>query len=948
MSNSNDLPNTNLKDRVPGTNPNTAPPTVETIQSGYYTQSKGGWVMGTSGGDTFNADDLLTDREALGGATGTFAAITPGAGDDNVTGTDGFDRLDAGPGDDVYHGRGGNDNIDFVLAETSGAGELTKVVAADGSLQLKLDGVTVLTGAWQTDGAFLVTGVTGTAGGTFGTERLYDVASMTVHADHFKYLNFQIPQPATAGGTGTGTGTPGTGTGTPGTGSGTPVPTPTQGEAVTFGYYTQSKGGWVMGTSGGDTFDASALLTDREALGGATGTFAAITPGAGNDNVTGTDGFDRLDAGPGDDVFHGRGGNDNIDFVLAETSGAGELTKVVAADGSLQLKLDGVTVLTGAWQTDGAFLVTGVTGTAGGMFGTERLYDVASMTVHADHFKYLNFQIPKPATDGTTADRPNAPTSGNDTLTGTADNDVFSASPGSDAIDGGLGLDTLQFLLPATVTGTPSQARAGNGDVLIQLGGETIVTIALLADGGYVATGMPGTVAGSFGSETLHNVESVLVRGSGLSTAWYVDLDKTFAAVLPGSAGSPTLNRKLSNTTTGDDTLTGGAGNDVILASAGNDLIDGGAGNDTVRFELPTDTSGALSYATAGAEVLLKLNGATILTLSGQADGSVLATGTPGTVGAMFGTEMMRNVESVLIGAPSLPSYWHVDLAQNFSIGSAGETRSQSGTSGSDYFYSTRANDTLDGLAGRDTYVLKLTGVSGPATSGYDAAGNPAVLVNGQAVASLAHQADGSVTVIGIAGTPGAVLGTDTLRNIEQITVHTDDYSAIVQLGAFTSGNVAYGTPWDDTLDLGALFPAAAGGKLSARPEQGNDTIIGSSGNDTVWASGGNDTFNGGAGNDALYLHFGATLAGTLAVTNSADGHSQITNNGTVIFDIVHNADGSFVMTGMAGTAGAQYGTETLRDVELIQVLNNSSYVFVDLTHVALIGATPPLPPGTI
>jgi Ca2+-binding RTX toxin-like protein len=127
-------------------------------------------------------------------------------------------------------------------------------------------------------------------------------------------------------------------------------------------------------------------------------------------------------------------------------------------------------------------------------------------------------------------------------LFGGTGNDIFleeGLSNGDDAIDGGLGIDALDY---SGVT-VDSAATAG-------------ITVDLRL------TTAQNT--GAAGIDTIVNIENVI----GSSSHDTIN-GSEIANVLRGGAGN--------------DILMGNGGDDVLNADAGNDLIDGGAGNDIIH-----------------------------------------------------------------------------------------------------------------------------------------------------------------------------------------------------------------------------------------------------------------------------------------------------------------------------------------------------------------------------
>jgi Ca2+-binding RTX toxin-like protein len=154
--------------------------------------------------------------------------------------------------------------------------------------------------------------------------------------------------------------------------------------------------------------------------------------------------------------------------------------------------------------------------------------------------------------------------SGNDTLIGGLGSDTFIISSGTDAImDLGLGGDSLQVSLGATVNATIKSAWTASSDTL----NEGTVNIT--------TKGFAVNVSASTGSDGY----SILNTGS--------------ASSLVGSAAGDSLKGGKGN-----DFIIGNAGNDFIYGGAGKDILTGGSGNDTFIFNTTPNKSSNIDTLT--------------------------------------------------------------------------------------------------------------------------------------------------------------------------------------------------------------------------------------------------------------------------------------------------------------------------------------------------------------
>jgi Ca2+-binding RTX toxin-like protein len=154
--------------------------------------------------------------------------------------------------------------------------------------------------------------------------------------------------------------------------------------------------------------------------------------------------------------------------------------------------------------------------------------------------------------------------SGNDRLIGGIGSDMFIISSGTDAImDLGLGGDSLQVSLGATVNATIKSAWIASSDTL----NEGTVSIT--------TKGVAVNVSASTGSDGY----SILNTGS--------------ASSLVGSAAGDSLKGGKGN-----DLIIGNAGNDFIYGGAGKDILTGGSGNDTFIFNTTPNKSSNIDTLT--------------------------------------------------------------------------------------------------------------------------------------------------------------------------------------------------------------------------------------------------------------------------------------------------------------------------------------------------------------
>jgi Ca2+-binding RTX toxin-like protein len=281
-----------------------------------------------------------------------------------------------------------------------------------------------------------------------------------------------------------------------------------------------------------------------------------LNGGAGNDTLNGGEGHDVLVGGAGDDTLTFDPGNDGL------YGGSGN--DLFIAPGDIPLSDPGHDVVDGGkgndtlalffgWSWSGAFVdLAAGTASGGGQDGsaTLRLAGIENVTGSAFGTDTIL---------GDARDNVLRGFEGNDVIDGRAGNDVLSGDGHDDTLAGGEGNDRFEMTLDPLafpMTYGNDVIDGGNGvdtiDFSSVLSGVTVDVVLGAASGG--ADDGSGTVSFS-------NVENV-VGGPYNDT-------------LTGDA----LGNELRGAA-GDDILSGGDGNDLLIGDAGSDLLTGGAGAD--------------------------------------------------------------------------------------------------------------------------------------------------------------------------------------------------------------------------------------------------------------------------------------------------------------------------------------------------------------------------------
>ena len=164
---------------------------------------------------------------------------------------------------------------------------------------------------------------------------------------------------------------------------------------------------------------------------------------------------------------------------------------------------------------------------------------------------------------------------GNDTITGSAADNVLLSRSGNDTIDGGGGDDTVDGGAGADML------AGGDGNDTLYPGG----TVSGVSDGADTLSGGPGVDFASVSAEgpgpafaplpvsvSLNDVADDGIPGEGDN--YHSDIEDLYTANGGNDTlvGNATVN--LLTTSAGNDSITGGAGNDILRSAGGNDTLD--------------------------------------------------------------------------------------------------------------------------------------------------------------------------------------------------------------------------------------------------------------------------------------------------------------------------------------------------------------------------------------
>ena len=558
----------------------------------------------------------------------------------------------------------------------------------------------------------------------------------------------------------------------------------------------------LAGISPLPTNAATIIGTDEEdvltGLGGANN----IQGLGGNDILSGAGGADTLDGGTGSDTLVGGTGNDTLSGGTGNDTfnyTFGDGADVI--DGEADSDTLNIIGTAAANLLDVIFDGTSITNFEGGtVTGVESI--MADLLAGVDTLTYagttaeitVNLATSSASGLASITGIENATgASGNDTLTGDADDNILNggAGAGNDVLTGGGGNDTLiggggNDAFIATINDGNDTYTGGGGSDTYDLSGTT--------------AGATITTTSSSSTQTGTDVLSVVnIIGSQGNDTITVNGGANF---IDGQDGDDIIDAG-----GGNDTLDGGEGDDILIGGTGSDTVNGAAGNDTIFWTFgdgpPTIDGGADTdtleiIGTAAANVLdVIFDGTSITNFEG---------------GTVTGVEA---INADLLGGNDRLSYAGatadvtVDLAAGTASGFASISNIENVTGGSGNDVLSAAgnaqNNNLAGGVGDDTYFVD----SGDTTTEAANAGIDSVFTASAAFV-LANNVD-NLTFTGVGNFAGTGNGL---------------------------ANTVTGGAGDDVLSGGG----------------GTDTLIGGAGNDAMTGGAGNDRFifTAGFGSDTI------------------------------------------------------------------------------------------------
>ncbi|QBE63356.1 calcium-binding protein [Pseudoduganella lutea] len=542
--------------------------------------------------------------------------------------------------------------------------------------------------------------------------------------------------------------------------------------------------------------------------------------GNGADVLNGTAGADRLDGDGGADTMAGGAGNDTyvVDVagdVIVEAADAGrDMVEVGLGNGTYTLAAN---------VEDATIMSSGAAGITGN--------DLANALTGNGAANALTGGAGNDTLDGG---------KGNDALAGGSGDDVYHVDATGDKVtesaDGGTDtvITTLaKYTLGANVenvtyTGTGAFAAAGNalGNVIVGGKGNDTVDGAAGIDT-YVATG----AFGEYSRQRPNATDLVLIKGDqtitlkNVETVRFSDGVKTQAELFVNVAS------------VANDTLSGTDGNDSMNGLAGADQMSGGLGNDLYVV----DNIGDRIVENAGAgrdSVQVALARGTYVLAANVEDAVVTSTGAVGITGNDLANELAGNgAANALSGGGG-----------NDTLDGGKGSDALVGGTGDDTYVVDAAGDKVTELADQGTDTVSTTLVKytlGAHLENLAYTGTSAFAGTGNALDNVITAGVGNDTIDGAAGTDRYVIQGD-LADFQRQSPSDKDLVLVKGTQKITLRNIEEVEFSDGVKSIDQLRVNVA--------SQGNDTLTGTAGDDEMNGLAGADQLTGGKGDDTYFL----------------------------------------------------------------------------------------------
>ena len=570
----------------------------------------------------------------------------------------------------------------------------------------------------------------------------------------------------------------------------------TNGDAVADETLTIGNGQFALG----ETFAGSNILQ----MIGTSGTANAETLNGtlGDDSIYAQGGADLINATQGNDFVDGGAANDRLNIILANPGRFAAATEsrsytittnsVTDSSGMLNTSMTSVERITFSAANNGDFGDTldasGFTTTAGGTI----------LTAFMGH--------------------------GNDTVIGTAYNDIIDARLGINTVDAGAGFDEVRIAFDNS---------GGETLYVTQAGGTLTTTVGGLVTNTVFNAEIFSILSGDF------NAAMTVVDGSGLvgfdGTLVFYDNNGTNISI--GRDGSDIF-ANVHGGEAGNDTYTGNGGADIydytfaIGAMDGDHITDFDADDVIdISFNNATQNGGGLLAdqfigsndftGVAGQYRYFASGGQTFVQVDTNGDAVADETLTIGNGQFALGETFAGSNILQMIGASGT---------------SANDTLT--GTLGDDSIYAQQGNDIINGSQGND-YI-----------DGGNGGGDRLFMNTGNA--ALFTAATGARTY---------TIGNGTITDSSG-TLDTS-FTAVERVAFSTVGNGDF----DDIIDASG-FVSAHGTALDIRLGNGDNLVTGSGSNDRIFTGYGSNIVDGGAGYDRGFAQVDTSSAATVYITS--------------------------------------------------------------------------------
>jgi Ca2+-binding RTX toxin-like protein len=596
----------------------------------------------------------------------------------------------------------------------------------------------------------------------------------------------------------------------------------------------------------------------------------------GNDTFAAAGGTHTLQGGGGDDFFFVSGGTGTVDGgANSDTVQSGDLGGYGFANVEL-LDIGGSYVVATVAQLASFSTITDGTDPNSQIFmdmsGSGGAIDFSTRMAGA-HGLYFNDSALTGAVTVTGSANDDVFTGSTfaDTVFGGGGDDLFFLRGGLDSLDGGAGIDTIagsdidevQFGSVEVLDTTFIEAR------LAQLG-----SFATITDSGSGASQVVMYVSGAGGGLNFMN------RMEGAHSVYFFDNGLTSGVTVTGSAN--------------DDVLSGSSFSDLFIGDDGNDSINGGAENDYLAGGDGLDSlfggnGRDLLSGGAGADFLAGGEGNDAYSVDHVGDAidetSAGSSGSDLVYVAVNDYHVGEGVEGIRVTDAAGLTVTADGTTDNVFVGGIGSDRLDGGA-GNDVIYGETGSDTLFGGLGND----RLTGGDGVDTL-TGGSGNDAYFVDNNTdqvaegalggadavFATVDYELAGGqeVEILRVSGTDGLALSGNELANT---------------LIGGTGTDTLYGGDGLDRLFGGDGADRLYGGLHNDRLEggSGDDTVQGGLGNDTLTAGTGVDTFLYSAGDgDDRFSDFSAAQGDRVDLTgvtvSNIAGNVATLNDGSVL-----------------------------------------------------------------